>query len=110
MNVKGVETFERFKKHKKPDTIIKTNLNSVSEDHASSVDNIGRYASEVPERNGTASVCTPVSESESSKTIGGGPDDPTAGSVGGTNGATAEGPATGGAWEEAAGRPKASFT
>ena len=87
-----------------------TNLNSTSVDHESSVDTMGRKASEEPERKGTARVWTSSSDSEFSKTIGGGAEEDTAATGVEMEGTDEEGPATGASWRGAAGRPKASLT
>ena len=88
-------------------------MNSVSEDQESSVETIGRYAFEDPERNGTNRVWTPESESESSRTIGGEPEEISG--TGGTQdapdtatGKALDGPETGAAGT--GGKPRASLT
>ena len=75
----------------------------MSVDQESSVETIGRNASEDPDRIGTAKVWTSSSESEFSTTMGGGPEAAGVGTGGGL-----EGPATGEAG--AAWTPRASLT
>ena len=76
---------------------------SVNQD--SSVETMGRKASEEQERKGTARVWTSSSDSEFSKIIGGGAEEDAA-----ETGGAVEGQPTGTAGAETAGRPKASLT
>ena len=91
-----------------------TNLNSASDDQESSVETIGKKASEEPAWQGTAKVWTSSGSSSSSRMIGGGAEE--ARRAGAGAGAD-EGPATGKAEATGAagatgtdGKPKASLT
>ena len=85
-----------------------SHLNSESEDQESSVEIIGRYVSEDPERKGTAKVWTPESESESSRTMGGGPEG--TGGLGEDDGPGTAAGIVGAVPAGIGGKPKASLT